>query len=352
MGFMNRNSKINNAYCLFQFVQQRLLGILITVISALPANGQSFATTILNKEGIYSNIKWSIDVGKDFDRADIADFNNDGNLDVVAVGFDQEEVQLYLNDGNLNFSPRLVTSFANMGQVDVVDVGDIDGDGDQDIVVSFYNHQLNPANPVDLLLLQNDGNGNFTPMELISIAEKANGILLHDADDDGDPDVIFGYDSTNPAHPKLINIGINDNKAINQIISISDLAGGTIVGLAKGDVDGDGKEEIVYADLNRDDLVLVDFEIATSIRAALHLLERTVSVYPNPTSDILIIQSKTNDVQLREIFLVDAQGKMLLRRRAVASGPNELDLRVFPSGVYFVGIAADKGWLMEKVVRE
>ena len=44
-----------------------------------------------------SYIKWSIEVGKDFDEAEIADFNGDSIPDIVAVGFDQDEVNVYLN---------------------------------------------------------------------------------------------------------------------------------------------------------------------------------------------------------------------------------------------------------------
>jgi hypothetical protein len=65
-----------------------------------------------------SFITWTIEAGLRIDQAAVADFDKDGNPDVVAVGFNLSTVNIYLNDGFLNFSKRVVAD--NVVQVDLV----------------------------------------------------------------------------------------------------------------------------------------------------------------------------------------------------------------------------------------
>jgi len=134
-------------------------------------------------------IKWSIDVGRDYDQADLADFDGDGDIDIVAVGFDQDEVNIFLNDGNLNFTPQTIVSDLNInGQVDKVDAEDVDNDGDIDIAFGDGN--------VNGMLYLNDGNANFTlGYELfgwndLSASAGNSDIVILDLNNDGNKDVL------------------------------------------------------------------------------------------------------------------------------------------------------------------
>ena len=102
-----------------------------------------------------SYIKWTIIAGKDFNRADVADFNADGKPDIVALGFGQSEGYVFINDGFFFTEKTVVT---NIIQPKVVDANDIDGDGDVDII--FGGGGLTTQGQ-GARVMYNDGVGNF-----------------------------------------------------------------------------------------------------------------------------------------------------------------------------------------------
>jgi len=70
-----------------------------------------------------------------------ADFDNDGDLDIVAISFypdfkvERRESFVYLqNDGNMKFSAHTAPELVN-GRWMTIGVGDLDGDADVDIVL-------------------------------------------------------------------------------------------------------------------------------------------------------------------------------------------------------------------------
>lgn len=105
-----------------------------------------------------------------------ADFDNDGDLDIAAVAFypdyqsDRPESFVYLqNTGDLRFEAHS-TEALNRGRWVTIDAGDIDGDGDADIVLGGATVQLGMVNDLDrwrdmvlhapsVLLLENVGAG-------------------------------------------------------------------------------------------------------------------------------------------------------------------------------------------------
>lgn len=107
-------------------------------------------------DGTY--LKWTIATNKDFIMADVGDFNNDGWVDVVAVGLSNSDEQgrLYINQTNLFFSENII---ATNGVGRSVDADDIDNDGDLDI--AFGGGGLASENEGARLLI-NDGSGSFS----------------------------------------------------------------------------------------------------------------------------------------------------------------------------------------------
>jgi hypothetical protein len=75
-----------------------------------------------------------------------------------------------------------------------------------------------------------------------------------------------------------------------------------------------------------------------SVDVLLHTAEMnqslSVSVFPNPVSDRMFIQSE--NAQIHAVTLMDIHGKQVLR--ANNSGSGGIDITEIPAGVYFVQI--------------
>jgi hypothetical protein len=121
--------------------------------------------TFLFAFGIYAQTYNEL-FGSDAQHGDIAigDVDNDGDLDIFIAGEERNDPHsqkggLYINDGTGNFT-RMDCPILP-GYRAAIDFGDIDGDGDLDILFSGHkNGGIPEANARGLAL--NDGYGNFT----------------------------------------------------------------------------------------------------------------------------------------------------------------------------------------------
>ncbi len=120
------------------------------------------------------------------DQSAVADFNNDGNLDIVSVGFNRNSVSIYWNDGSLNFNKQSIAD--SVTQVQLVEINDIDDDGDTDIL--YGGGGLN-----GFRLLYNNGAGIFDSSQTLYMnnAQYSNakrGMTIADINNDGVKDIL------------------------------------------------------------------------------------------------------------------------------------------------------------------
>ncbi|PRY13663.1 putative secreted protein (Por secretion system target) [Pontibacter ummariensis] len=279
---------------------------------------------------------------------EISDLNNDGISDFVVISTQAANaVTTYINNGNNGFTRQVIYTVKPARDLET---GDWDMDGDQDITISVFTEVLSTTDPADIVLLENNGTGSFTSTVLISEGEKINAIDLSDMDMDGDPDIIMSNEKVGVSNLKLLTVGINTNGEIGQLVPTSVLESGTVYGIEAGNVDGDENLEIVYADFNRDDLVLINVELLLGLPKAERRFQTQVHLYPNPSTHSVTIKSASTQVKLRHYTIFDVTGKIVSRGRLTEKG--NINLHNFSAQTYFILIETNKGAVTKKLLKQ
>jgi len=73
------------------------------------------------------------------------------------------------------------------------------------------------------------------------------------------------------------------------------------------------------------------------------------NIYPNPTSGEFRILS--SDIQVLDVGVFDVYGRKVLEQKETRSKQNEINIKHFPPGIYFVKIVTDKGIVTKKIIK-
>ena len=165
-----------------------------------------------------------------------ADFDGDGDLDLVSTSEATHMVAWYENDGALNFAKHVIDSDLNSAYP--VSVADLDRDGDVDVLVGGYRADK-------YVWYENNGSGAFTRRD-IGTKDGPHSILAVDMDDDGDLDLVTASQDSNTIAWYENNGSQNFSE---HVIDAGVLAAKSAL---PADMDGDGDVDIVTASFGDD----------------------------------------------------------------------------------------------------
>ena len=182
-------------------------------------------------------------------EVEAADVDGDGDLDLLIANLGPNQLFLndgngFFTDASATHLPPPDPNFLNDISAEAR-FGDFDGDGDPDIVVS----NENPFNPSPLgggqnRLLLNDGSGHYTDGtagRLPAITDQTAGHVVGDIDTDGDLDLIVINIGANAV---LLNDGTGTFSDETALLLPGDPARSSRKGVL-GDIDGDGCGDLV-----------------------------------------------------------------------------------------------------------
>jgi hypothetical protein len=163
----------------------------------------------------------------------VADFDGDEFLDMAVIGL-SGEMRILLGNGTGFTAGQALTL---VGLPIWITGGDLDGDGDTDLVVV-----RNAGNSTDVFW--NDGNGNFTLGPSLPVGLDALAVVVDDINGDGNLDILV----SRPVAPEIVVHLGNGAGLFTAADPISLPGGGSAFNLAVGDVTRDGVPDLLVAD--------------------------------------------------------------------------------------------------------
>ncbi|WP_223034233.1 T9SS type A sorting domain-containing protein [Hanstruepera marina] len=307
----------------------------------------------------------------------VGDINGDNTIDIAVVAYDADLVSWYSNNGSGSFGPaQTISSLNNSGPRDL-DLADYDLDGDLDIVVGFgkiysvklYNNNLSQTgnatftvetnnvvsgnyyiNDVSFGDVDNDGDleilkvdlltntayydkqsdGTFTETVFSTSNVYPAAAMVSDLDDNSVNDVTIGYSSTDPTDKMTWYLDSNPSNE-----DIIDNTQNDIYSFTVNDFDNDGDLDMASISSNENHLNWFENTTYNSTLSIDDYSAEDISIYPNPTTNILNV--KLNNYEALDYTVYNALGQKVLNSKLNAE-IESIDVSHLKNGIYLLTI--------------
>ncbi len=178
--------------------------------------------------------------GYDVSDLTVADLDKDGKPDVI-LSYTNNILSFFRNTssiGSISFAPRTDIAVSGSSVINAITTGDIDGDGKLDVAIAGGSSSM-------IHYLRNTsvaGSITFAAFTTTTLSGTITGITIGDIDTDGKPEILYGASTS--------TVGILKNNSTSGTITIS--ASPTVLttlantpsDIKLGDIDGDGKADV------------------------------------------------------------------------------------------------------------
>lgn len=348
-------------------------------IDVIYPNGTNFDTEALinDGQGSFTTVPLNISGASYFLQADM---DGDGEMDIVGINNETNKVFLYTRTANMVYSSQEIYSFSSLEDFTL---GDINNDGKIDIVLCFSGFIGN-----QLVVLENNGNNNFTERIVVQNDIRASLCTLSDLNGDGLKDIVF---ASSFGH---IYVAINKGSFNFEVENLVSLNNNFMTSILTEDVTGDGVDEILFShtelgnrlirNINKNDLsfdiedipggfgmfemLSADFNKDNAIdilgsNGDLWMLlnnipqvpsstkdwESSYKIYPIPATNSLTIEELAEGIYSATFYTISGE-----IASTISFDNTSLDISTLPVGLYIMEVKDSKGIsvLSSKVIKQ
>jgi len=283
--------------------------------------------------------------GMNFGRIKFADYNNNGFQDFVLSGFgDDYYTKIFTNNGDETFTESGIVLLQSwLGDTEW---GDYNDDGNMDLIISGTGGASGDER--NTILYKNNGDGTFTDIAAGFNGVSHSSIEWGDFDDDGDLDVLIIGTNTTPGDGNYTYHVYNNDGSDAFSLSATALLTGSYYGDAdSGDIDNDGKIDLVISGYNENDLPDSNVFVNTTILSVNESQIDNFNIFPNPSIDkkvTIVLDNAVVNMGDVEVFIFAVNGIKVYENEYTSNSEyfrRELDLSNLKTGIYIIKIRSN-----------